>query len=301
MKGRLNVKNFTLILSLIIFGLILPACDGQDGGGPDYDTQAQGVAFSGSFSFSYYEAPNDTDYESARIYYPTNGVSPYSATTLSGGWSNTKEDMYWMAEHLSSHGFIVIDFTPNDNLSNNSQWREGQLSCYDMLITENSNLSSPIYNKVDTVEIGLMGFSKGGGAVLMACDDKGSNVSACVSMAPYIDTGQAFDFNNIAANVMVIGGDSDTIAVPDHQRSNFDLIKDTTLHHTFVSLAGIDHFAFFGEAQTYGREAIKQYITAFLKKHLYDDSINMDTYLTGTIHQGNVDDSWFATYLIINN
>src|SRR5690606_20431916 len=58
---------------------------------------------------SYTSGLSDRGYASARVSYPC-GLpnASYAATTLTGGFTNTKEDMYWLADHLTSHGYIVI-------------------------------------------------------------------------------------------------------------------------------------------------------------------------------------------------
>src|SRR5690606_22319785 len=61
-------------------------------------------------------------YSSARVSYPCNLSGTAPATTLTGGFTNTKEDMYWLANHLSSHGFIVITITPNNILGTPLNW-----------------------------------------------------------------------------------------------------------------------------------------------------------------------------------
>ncbi|WP_303974100.1 hypothetical protein, partial [Streptococcus merionis] len=79
-------------------------------------------------------------------------------------WANgtgSKSDTYnYFLNHLASWGFIVV--SSDDE---NSRSGESLNKAIDLLITENENIASAFYNKIDLNNIGLGGHSQGGPAV----------------------------------------------------------------------------------------------------------------------------------------
>lgn len=111
----------------------------------------------GPYKFQSYSDANlaDTGYQSAMIYYPLDAPGARPATTLSGGFTNTKEQMTWLGEHLASHGFVVIIFTPTNNrVLDPNVWATGHKASLNKLKAENQRSGSPIAQKVRTDRLG---------------------------------------------------------------------------------------------------------------------------------------------------
>ena len=97
------------------------------------------------------------------VYYPTqleNETKKYPVVLWANG-TGSKSDTYTsFLKHLSSWGFIVIS---NDD--ENTRTGESLNAGIDLLIAENENADSVLYQKIDMSNIGIGGHSQGGPAV----------------------------------------------------------------------------------------------------------------------------------------
>ena len=110
-------KNIARTLPLAAAVLLQGCFGGSDPVDPN-DPTAQDLTNPGSYEICSYDAELDNEgYASARMSYPCDlSGGPLPATTLTGGFTNTKEQMYWLADHLTSHGYVVLTMTPNNTL-----------------------------------------------------------------------------------------------------------------------------------------------------------------------------------------
>lgn len=171
------------------------------------------AAFSGCDiigGYDYYSVNGSGAVSSCRVYYPASLESnndTYPAVTLSGGMTNSKEAMYWMAEYLAGEaGVIVFTISARNNMTVNgyeSAHRDG----YEMMVEENNKQSSVLYQRIQNY--GLMGYSMGGGAVLNVGDDLGSDVDAVIAMAPY---GPNSNLRSTTAGCLIMVGTNDSVA-----------------------------------------------------------------------------------------
>lgn len=130
----------------------------------------------------------DPGYADAVIYYPCDTkTGPFGATTLTGGFTNTKEQMSWLSDYVVSHGYIVMAIDPVNNLGLNDQWQTAHRAGISKLTKENKRAESPIHGLVDTQKLQIMGFSKGGGGVLLAGSDLGNKIQSIQALAPFMD------------------------------------------------------------------------------------------------------------------
>ena len=232
-------------------------------------------------------------YQSARVSYPCNLSGKAPATTLTGGYTNTKEDMYWLADHLSSHGYIVITMTPNNNLGLPPGWATAHKGGIDKLKSENSRLGSAIRNKVDTSKLGIMGFSMGGGGTLLAAGDLGSQIKTAVPLAPWLGVSIP-SYRNIKAKTLVISGASDTVAFPGTIAGYYNNLPAIT--KGLAEVRGASHLDWFGiTASSSQQTRFKTLTTAWLKTYLTGDT-SYQTYFNGTEHQKNVSAGWYTQY-----
>ncbi len=233
-------------------------------------------------------------YLSARVSYPCtiSGVAP--ATTLTGGFTNTKEDMYWLADHLSSHGYIVITMTPTNNLGLPPVWERAHKGGIDKLKSENSRLTSPIRGKVDVNKLGIMGFSMGGGGTLLAAGDLGSQVKTAVPLAPWLGASIP-SYWNIRAKTLVISGANDSVAFPGTIAGYYRNLP-SSITRGLAEVRGASHLDWFGiTASRTQQTRFKTLTTSWLKTHLTGDSSYL-TYLNGTEHNRNVSAGWYTQY-----
>ncbi len=141
--------SFLFVLSLSVFFI---SCEPPE----DYE-----LSEPGEYTECYYDTDLESSaYSSAFIVYPCEtSEGPFPALTFTGGITNVKEQVAWLADHVVTYGFILIVMTPTNNMSVTTDvWENAMLGGLEMLESENNRSSSPIYNLVDTQRLGIMGF-----------------------------------------------------------------------------------------------------------------------------------------------
>jgi dienelactone hydrolase len=241
-----------------------------------------------------------SQYTGARLYYPcAPGAAPsgaiasgvFAATTLSPGYTNASSTIFWLAQHVASHGFITLVMAPDNVWGFNSEWRDAHIDAYNELLDENARSGSPVYQRVNTSKIQIMGFSKGGGGTLMAAQSltsQGKTLGAVQALAPYYDTWN--NVNLITAPTAIHGGSSDSIApTGSHAVPMFNGLAAST-PRLLAIYSGLSHTEWYSGSGSM-RYKMKQYITAWMKLHL-DGNTGYQAYISGASHQA----GWFSTY-----
>ncbi|PTU74670.1 alpha/beta hydrolase family protein [Pseudomonas mangrovi] len=282
----MNAK--TLKMPALLAGLTLAAFTSVANAGPAAGSNG------GERVCTYTSGLTSFSYRSARVSYPCNLSGTAPATTLTGGFTNTKEDMYWLADHLSSHGYIVITMTPTNTLGTPLTWETAHKGGIDKLRSENSRFGSAIRGKVDTNRLGIMGFSMGGGGTLLAAADLGSQVKTAVPLAPWLGTLYP-SYRNISAKTLIISGSSDTVAFPSTIAGYYRNLP-SGLTRGLAEVRGASHFDWFGFTASNAQQTrFKTLTTAWLKTYLTGDT-SYQTYFNGTEHNRNVSAGWYTQY-----
>lgn len=162
---------------------------------------------------------------SSQLFMPS-GNNVTGAVTVSGGMTNTKEQMYWLARALQNGGIIALAITASDNMS-----VSGYQSAHEQGV-ELLKTNSQIGNRLG--KIGIMGFSMGGGAVvnLGYMDD----VDVVVAMAPFGPNPRAGHH----AATMILTGTADTIAPASMGRGAYNNLPDS-VPRLYASVRGASH------------------------------------------------------------
>ncbi|MAR00836.1 MAG: hypothetical protein CMI00_09935 [Oceanospirillaceae bacterium] len=292
------MKPFTTFkLALLVpAALLLQACIG--GGNPDpgpTDPGAQALTNPGPYEICYYDnGISSSDYASARMFYPCDlSAGPFPATTLTGGYTNTKEDMYWLAYHLTSHGYVVMAMTPTNRFGQPPVWAMAQKAGFAMLATENSDSSSPLQGMIDLDARNLMGFSMGGGGVLLAASEMGGAQTSAIALAPWLGDDMPV-FGNINKPTLMLGSEEDELA---YYVEDFYSRLPSSIERGLGMWAGSSHFDWYGDQRS--EEGIKAQfrtlVTAFLEVHLKGDS-SAYSYFEGAEHDEHVAEGWFSAY-----
>ncbi|MCD7948651.1 MAG: alpha/beta hydrolase [Erysipelotrichaceae bacterium] len=103
------------------------------------------------------------------IYYPTeleNSDTNYPIVVIANGTGIPASKYQSFFKHLASWDFIVIG-----NEDENSRTGESSSKSLDLMISLNNNKESIFYKKVDTENIGIVGHSQGGVAVINAVNN----------------------------------------------------------------------------------------------------------------------------------
>lgn len=163
--------------------------------------------------YDYYSLNGSGSVSSCRVYYPASLESSndtYPAVTLSGGMTNSKEAMYWMAEYLAGQAEVIVFAISARNNMTVSGYENAHKDGYEMMVAENNKQSSVLYQRIKN--FGLMGYSMGGGAVLNVGDDLGSDVDAVIAMAPF---GPDSNLRSTTAGCLIMVGSNDSVASPN--------------------------------------------------------------------------------------
>ncbi|NLH18265.1 MAG: hypothetical protein GX455_16955 [Phycisphaerae bacterium] len=176
-----------------------------------------------------------------RVWYPM-GSGPYPLVMIVHGnhpmWENSDSGYTWLAEHLASHGFVVVSIDANFlNSSVASDYDQGENFARTLLLYQHLALwkqfssapSSRFAGKVDFSKIALVGHSRGGQAVTTAAGfnrlsshpENGNfpfhfqydiqSVVLIAPMDPYLPSGSPVPLSNV--NILALGGghDADTL------------------------------------------------------------------------------------------
>lgn len=286
------IKNATRILPLTA-AVLLQGCFG--GGSPtDPVEDGQALTETGSYEICSYETDLDNDgYASARMSYPCDlGAGPFPATTLTGGFTNTKEQMYWLADHLTTHGYVVLTMTPTNTLGVPPIWANAQVGGFAELEDENSRSNSPLAGNIDLSKRNLMGFSMGGGGVLLAAEEMGDAPTSSIALAPWLGAYNV-DYSQIDAPMLILGSENDELA---YHSEEYYAELPSNLERGLAIYAGGSHFNWFGgDPDTAYKLKFRTLVTAFLDVQLKGDN-SAYSYFDGSEHDEHVSEGWFSAF-----
>jgi hypothetical protein len=283
-------KVFTSHLILVLCGLVIAFLVSTHS-----KTAVQDPGSRGPFTKCTYTSNlSDSGYSAAMVYYPCETPSgPFAGTTLTGGYLNNYSDMSWVADHVVTHGFIVIAMTPNNNRGNNPEWTTAHKAGIAKLKSENTRAASPIYGIVDTANLQIMGYSKGGGGALLAAASLGTQVKSTQAMAPYMDS-SSYNLSGIRSNTICYTGTSDSVASPSKVVSMYNSLPDS-IQRTLGYFNGFSHLTWINSGSSGDHTKALVYITSWMKYYLEGDS-GYETYLYGDEHDNHMDADWFYDY-----
>jgi len=259
------------------------------------DALPEGPAATGPYSMCSYSEDLESDgYASARLSYPCElNAGPLPAVTLTGGYTNIKEQMYWLADHLTKHGYIVLTVTPNNIFGGLGSWEDAHRDAFYKLLDENDRMESPVANLVDTQRIALSGYSNGGGGALNVAKALGDEVHSVVGMAPYIPLFDTPDYSNVSANTLLLVGALDLTALPVTIEAAHEALPDDALR-VYAKLSWVSHFDWIAFGRSHNK--FKGIILSWLDLSLKGSS-EYEDYLFGDGHQEHVSEGWYQEYL----
>ncbi len=276
MKQKQSSKCFPALLVLMLLSLLLTyGCEPES---DVHDPSSGDPAIAGPFTKCTYSSNlSDSGYSKAVVSYPCEtDQGPFAATTLTGGFSNTKKDVEWLGNHLVTHGYIIIAMTPNNVFGFNSSWQKAHNAGIAKLRSENTRAESPIQGLVRTADLQIMGFSKGGGGALLAAADQGADIRATQALAPYMDF--SYDLSGIRSATIVHAGSSDIIASDRYAKEMFQALP-VSVDRTLVNYRRARHLDWVGRSGNY-RDRFQTYITSWMKVYL-DRDASYQSYIDG--------------------
>ncbi|MBC7954605.1 MAG: dienelactone hydrolase family protein [Cytophagales bacterium] len=176
--------------------------------GPDPTTAAL-EASRGPFAFSSFSVTRPSGYGAGTVYYPTNAGGTVGAIAIVPGFFARQSSINWWGPRLASHGFVVITIDTNSTFDQPASRASQQMAALRQVATLAGTSSSPIYRKVDTARLGVMGWSMGGGGTLLAARDNPS-LKAAAPQAPW--NSSTTNFSSMTVPTLIIACESDSTA-----------------------------------------------------------------------------------------
>ena len=279
----MKLKKWTkrIVITVASVWLLLWGCgkmfDGMPAVSDDYQNAFDypGVlekkyAMNGQYQVEEYSVEDeDEKIKSHDIYYPTivkTSQDKWPLVVIANGTGTPAQKYHAIFRHLASWGFIVV--------GNQEEWAwEGKSSSksQDVVLQENDNTQSPLFQKVDTVHIGLVGHSQGGMAVYTAasrfsnsrrykalCTQSGTAIMLADSLG--------WDFlKDVKAPMLMIGGcgafDAKALCKLDDMKKSYDAIGSK--QKVLGRIKNTDH----GDVLKRG----DAYMTAWMRYWLCDD------------------------------
>ena len=171
-------------------------------------TTASLEATKGPFTTSSFTVSRPSGYGAGTVYYPTNAGGTVGAIAVVPGYTARQSSINWWGPRLASHGFVVITIDTNSTLDQPGSRSRQQLAALDQVATLSRTSSSPIYNKVDTSRMGVMGWSMGGGGSLISAKDRPS-LKAAAPQAPWASLES---FSSVTVPTLIFACENDSIA-----------------------------------------------------------------------------------------
>lgn len=184
--------------------------------GPNPTTSAL-EASSGPFTVRSFTVSRPSGFGAGTVYYPTNAGGTVGAIAIVPGYLARQSSISWWGPRLASHGFVVITIDTNSTSDQPAARSRQQLAALDQLGTLNRTSSSPIYNKVDTTRLGVMGWSMGGGGTLISAQSR-SSLKAAAPQAPW---NSSTNFSSVTVPTLIIACESDSVAPTNSHASPF--------------------------------------------------------------------------------
>ncbi|MFO8011445.1 MAG: hypothetical protein R6U89_11665 [Dehalococcoidia bacterium] len=179
---------------------------------------------------------------------------PYPGVAMAGGTFQSDWMLDWAPEHLTSHGYVTICFTPPCTLSTDTaQWARGFNEALEQLKRANHSRFSPLKGVLDEESSGVLGYSMGGAGCIEASAIN-PEIDAIAALAPGADDGILAPFfestveacSNITAPIQLQVGSNDGNVLPEWVGGYYNLIPDTTSKEYLV-INGANHFQFFDQ------------------------------------------------------
>lgn len=284
LKGALRVIPLAASAALV-------GCFG--GGAPEPGPDGQNLTNSGDYEIcSYTSGLSNSGYSSARMTYPCDlSAGPFPATTLTGGFSNTKEQMTWLSEHLTSHGYVVLTITPNNILGVPPGWRTAHLAGFAELADENNRVGSPLRGNINLDKRNIMGYSMGGGGAILAAEELGDRQASAIALAPWLGA-YSVNYSQIKAPMLMLGSQYDELA---YYTENYYARLPSDIERGVAIYSGASHFDWFGVLNQDQKAQFRTLVTAFLEVQLKDDD-SAYSYFDGAEHDKHIQEGWFSAF-----
>jgi dienelactone hydrolase len=184
---------------------------------------------------------NGAMYNGATLFYPVNGNSNLKSIVLVPGYTAEQNSVMGWARYLASRGYVCMTIGTNSLTDSPLIRAEALIDGMETVRQENSRKSSPLYQKIDTNNIAVGGWSMGGGGAQLAAKID-PRIKAVLAITPWLYqyTLSASDLNHNVP-VLIISGELDKIApVSKHADVHYNYTPNAT-HKLLFEISGADH------------------------------------------------------------
>ena len=214
---------------------------------------------------------NGPDYSGATIFYPENAIPPFSSIIIVPGYVTLESTIHNWGPFFASHGIVTMTIGTNSIFDQPEDRKDALLDALVTIKDENTRVSSPLYNSIDTNRCALGGWSMGGGgAQLAAVEDNSSSIKAIIAMCPWLNTLtlSSSDLNHDSP-VLILSGQIDAISPPDlHANVHYNYTPQST-DKLIYEIAFTSHLVANGPEG--GDGEVGRIALSWLKKYLIED------------------------------
>ena len=214
---------------------------------------------------------NGPDYSGATLFYPENAVPPFASIIIVPGYATLESTIDNWGPFFASHGIVTMTIGTNSIFDQPEDRKDALLDALVTLKDENTRVSSPLYNSIDTNRYALGGWSMGGGgAQLAAVADTSSSLKAIIAMCPWLNTLtlSSSDLNHDSP-VLIFAGQIDAISPPSlHANVHYNFTPQNT-DKLIYEIAFTSHLVANGPQG--GDGEVGRIALSWLKKYLIED------------------------------
>ena len=176
----------------------------------DAPTQASASAKGPYKVMSYTSGFPVMSYGGGTIWYPTDAQAPFGAVAVCPGFTAAQSSIANWGAFLASHGIVTLTmdtFTPLDEVDMRA---EELMDALASIKSENMRSGGPLYQKIDTMRLGVMGWSMGGGGSWLAANMH-PELRTAVTFAGHIVTALNQDVSKITVPTLMFAGSTDNL------------------------------------------------------------------------------------------
>ena len=186
---------------------------------------------------------NGAKYNGATLFYPVNGNSNLKSIVLVPGYTAEQNSVMGWARYLASRGYVCMTIGTNSLTDSPLIRAEALIDGMETIRQENNRKSSPLYQKIDTNNIAVGGWSMGGGGAQLAAKID-PTIKAVFAIAPWLlESTLSISSLNHSAPLLIISGQLDQIApINRHADVHYNYTPNTT-NKLLFEISGGNHYS----------------------------------------------------------
>ncbi len=206
--GITRIAHTAMVAGALLLSAAATAQSNPYARGPNPTTTAL-EASRGPFAFSSFSVTRPNGFGAGTVYYPSNAGGTVGAIAIVPGFLARQSSINWWGPRLASHGFVVITIDTRSSFDQPASRATQQMAALRQVVALAGTSSSPLYRKVDTARLGVMGWSMGGGGTLLAARDN-PTLKAAAPQAPW--NSSTTNFSSMTVPTLIFACESDSTA-----------------------------------------------------------------------------------------